>query len=327
MPRISQRAVILMPVRDDWQSAGELIQRIDRAVDSGKWRLEIVLVDDGSIQRCEPDAFGFTFSAVQAIRILRLRRNVGHQRAIAIGLVHIQQNSASDAVVVMDADGEDTPEGLVSLLDTFEQTGGTEAIFAERIRRSESLAFQFFYHLYRLVHRVLTGISVRVGNFSILPPRYLDTLVVFPELWNHYAATVFRSRLPLVRIPIPRGKRIAGTSKMNFVGLVTHGLSAISVFGDTVGVRLLVAGLVGSFLAVLGIILVAMIRLFTDLAIPGWATYAMGTLVIIAIQMLTIAASFTFYILSSRTSLGFVPIRDCELFVAQCEDVYCHERV
>lgn len=327
MPRLSHRAVILMPVRDDWQSASELIHRIDRTVDPSRWSLDIVLVDDGSIQKCEPEAFGYTFSAVQAIRILRLRRNVGHQRAIAIGLVHIQQNGGCDAVVVMDADGEDTPEGLGNLLDMFSQTGGREAVFAERIRRSESLGFQFFYHLYRFAHRCLTGISVRVGNFSILPPRYLDTLVVFPELWNHYAATVFRSRLPLSKVPIPRGKRIAGTSKMNFVGLVTHGLSAISVFGDTVGVRLLVAGLAGSCLAALGIVVVAMIRFFTDLAIPGWATYAMGTLAIIAIQMLTIAASFTFYILSSRTSLGFVPIRDCALFVAECEDIYCHERV
>jgi hypothetical protein len=314
-----------MPLRDDWLSAAELIRRFDRAIDPSRWRLEIVMVDDGSVQKHERAAFSCAFSAVRAIRVLRLRRNVGHQRAIAIGLVHIQQTGGCDAVVVMDADGEDTPEGLVDLLDAFRKTGGVEAIFAERIRRSESLAFQLFYQLYRVVHRGLTGISVRVGNFSILPAGYLETLVVLPELWNHYAAAVFRSRLPHAMIPIPRGRRIAGTSKMNFVALVTHGLSAISVFGDTVGVRLLMGSLGGTLLAGLAIVIVATFRIVTGRDVPGWATSAAGLLAIVMIQFLTIAASFTFFVLSGRMNLSFVPLRDCPLFVAETTTVYSNE--
>ena len=107
------------------------------------------------------------------------------------------------------------------------------------------LSFAVFYHLYRHLHRALTGVRVRVGNFSILPFAYLSTLVAMSELWNHYAAAVFRSKLAFRMIPIPRGTRIAGSSKMNFVALVSHGLSAISVFGDIVGVRLLIASLLG----------------------------------------------------------------------------------
>jgi polyisoprenyl-phosphate glycosyltransferase len=225
----------------------------------------------------------------------------------------------------MDADGEDTPEGVARLLRAYSETHGTKAIFAERSRRFESLVFRSFYHLYKFLHRCLTGISVRVGNFSILPFQYLSTLVVLSELWNHYAAAVFRSRLPFMMIPIPRGTRIAGTSRMNFVSLVSHGLGAISVFGDIVGVRLLIGSLAGSVLAGLGIALVAMIRLFTDRAIPGWATYASGTLAIIAIQLITIATSFTFLILSSRTNLGFVPVRDYSLFVDEAIEIYTHE--
>jgi hypothetical protein len=145
------------------------------------------------------------------------------------------------------------------------------------------------------------------------------------ELWNHYAAAVFRSKLPFTMIPIPRGTRIAGTSRMNFVALVSHGLSAISVFGDIVGARLLIGALAGSLLAGLGMVLVVMILFFTDRAIPGWATYATGTLAIIAIQMITIATSFTFFVLSNRTNLGFVPVRDYSLFVEEAVDIYSHE--
>jgi hypothetical protein len=214
---------------------------------------------------------------------------------------------------------------VAQLLRAYSDIHGGKAIFAERSRRSESFAFRSFYRLYKLLHRCLTGISVRVGNFSILPYTYLNTLVVMSELWNHYAAAVFRSRLPFTMIPIPRGSRIAGTSGMNFVALVSHGLSAISVFGDIVGVRLLIGALAGSFLACLGMVAVVMIRFFTDYAIPGWATYATGTLSIIAIQMITIATSFTFFVLSNRTNLGFVPLRDYSLFLEEAVDIYSHE--
>jgi hypothetical protein len=184
------------------------------------------------------------------------------------------------------------------------------------------MLFRFFYQMYRAVHWTLTGVSVRVGNFSVLPFQFLGTIAVLSELWNHYAAAIVRSKLPYGMIPIARGRRISGKSTMNFVAMVTHGLSAISVFGDVVGVRLIIAALVGSGLAGVGIVVVVAIRLFTDLAIPGWASYVAATLVVIMIQLIVSAASFTFFILSSRANLGFIPIRDYSLFVEDVVDSY-----
>jgi hypothetical protein len=112
---------------------------------------------------------------------------------------------------------------------------------------------------------------------------------------------------------------------MNFVALVSHGLSAISVFGDIVGARLLIGSLAGSLLAGLGILVVTGIRLFADYTLPGWTTYTTGTLVIIAIQLITIATCFTFFVLSNRVNLGFVPIRDYSLFVEEAVNIYSHE--
>jgi hypothetical protein len=316
------RVVVLMPLRDDWPSAAKLLRELDRTLSSYPCAIDVMLVDDGSVQEVNLADFQSQFEIVRRIQILRLRRNLGHQRAIAIGLVLVEKTISCDAVLVMDSDGEDTPDGALKLLRAF---SGTSAIFAERSRRTESFLFQVFYQLYRVVHRALTGISVRVGNFSILPRRYLSTLGVMSELWNHYAAAVFRSGLPLSTIPIPRGLRITGTSKMNFVSLTAHGMSAISVFGDVVGVRLLIASMTGSLTAAIGILAVIAIRIFTNQAIPGWATYSIGTLAIIIIQLITIATSFTFTMLSNRINLSFVPLRDYELFVAETLDIYRHE--
>jgi hypothetical protein len=112
---------------------------------------------------------------------------------------------------------------------------------------------------------------------------------------------------------------------MNFVALVSHGLSAISVFGDIVGVRLLIISLLGSLLAGVGIFAVAIVRFFTNWAIPGWATVTTGTLAIIMIQFVTIAVTFTFSVLSNRTNLGFLPQRDYAQFIEGAAKLYSHE--
>lgn len=313
------RVVILMPLRDDWASAAELIRRLDQAISSFPCTVDVLLVDDGSIQAFDAVDFQSRFAVVRSIRVLSLRRNLGHQRAIAIGLVHVDKAMPCDAVLVMDSDGEDTPDGALQLLRAF---SGSTANFAERSKRTESLTFRLFYRLYRLLYRLLTGLNVRVGNFSILPSRYLGRLVVTSEMWNHYAAAVFRSGLPFTTTPIPRGHRIAGKSRMNFVSLIAHGVSAISVFADVVGVRLLIASLAGSLIAGAGIFALGAIRILSGQAIPSWAMYSMGALAVILIQCVTVAASFTFTILSNRTSHSFVPLRNHELFVAEVQDIY-----
>jgi hypothetical protein len=182
-----------------------------------------------------------------------------------------------------------------------------------------------FYIIYKVLHLALTGVGVKVGNFSILPRSYLRTLVVMSELWNHYAAAFFRSGLRYATIPIPRGHRISGASRMNFVSLTAHGMSAISVFGDVVGVRLLIVAMVGVALAAAGIVAVTAIRMFTEYAIPGWATYSAGLLFVILFQFIILATTFTFTLLSNRINLTFVPLRDHELFLDRAETVYPHE--
>jgi polyisoprenyl-phosphate glycosyltransferase len=311
-----------MPVRDDWRSVSQLIVQLEETLSKANCVPDVLLVDDHSLNRAETTTFPDSCRTIQAIRVLRLRRNLGHQRSIAIGLVALLSTKGYDAVIVMDADGEDSPAGVISLLDAFRHTNGKKAIFAQRQRRSEGVLFRCCYQVYRQLHLLLTGIEVRVGNFSILPVSYLGTLVVQSELWNHYAATIFRSRLPFDQIAIDRGRRLAGESTMNFVGLVIHGLSAISVFGDVVGVRVLIGALMGAFLGSLAIAAVAAVRLFTDLAVPGWATYMIGLITIIIIQLVSIASSFTFFILSSRVNPGFIPMRDADIFVEEMVTIY-----
>ncbi len=73
-------------------------------------------------------------------------------------------------------------------------------------------------------------------------------------------------------IPSERGRRLEGPTHMDMVSLVAHGLSAMAVFGDRIGVRLLIVVSVGMGVTVTALASVITVRLVTDLAIPGWAT-------------------------------------------------------
>lgn len=311
--------LIVMPVYEDWEAAAELCHRIDLVFrEQRAHRVSLLLIDDGSTLSRQPCEVPFLPEAVERISTLVLRRNLGHQRAIAVALAYIQQNWKGDAVVVMDADGEDRPEDIPTLLEAMRKAERPTAVFAERGRRLESLTFRLFYRCYSIMHRVFTGRDIRFGNFSVLPLSQLESLVVFPELWNHYSATFLRSRLPYTRVRCDRGVRLAGQSRMNFVSLVIHGLSALFANQEVVGTRLLLMMMLSTMGLFLLIGAVVALRLLTELVIPGWATLSIGLLLVLVGQSLVGCFMLVFSIMMNRSNLGFLPIRDYSYFV-RCE--------
>lgn len=315
-----ERVTVLIPVYDDWESVALLLPLLDEAIrDHGP--VEVLLVDDGSVEPPPAALEGFRPTAVARVRCLRLRRNLGHQRAIAIGLGWISATADPPAVVVMDGDGEDAPGDVPRLIDECSRLGGKRVVFAARRRRSESLVFRVFYYLYRMVHRVFIGHSVRVGNFSIVPRACLQRLIVVSDLWNHYAASVFKARLPRAEIATTRGRRLVGKSTMNFVSLVTHGLSALSVFGETLGTRLLILSCLLIVASSIGIGVIAVVVLTGAATLPAWTPLAVVLFVVIFFQALFGSLLFAFINLGGRSDIGFLPIRDHEFFVLGVEDI------
>lgn len=313
--------VILMPVFNDWRSATMLIERLETELAAADLTADILLVDDGSPEH-PPTNIEADYQAIKRVGVLSLRRNLGHQRAIAVGLAFVADQLQCDQLIIMDSDGEDAPEDVPKLISALAATSSPAIVFAERRRRSESLLFQTCYFIYRNLHHILTGEKVRFGNFSIMPQELLARVVAVSEIWNHYVAGVIVARLPYHSIPTARAKRLIGTSHMNFQSLIVHGLRALSVFSESIGIRLLYLFSFISLVTFFGIIAVVAIRLFTHLAIPGWASNVFGLLVLCLFQTLTLLFLFLFAILSSRSMLGMIPLRDYHPFVRDLRSIY-----
>jgi glycosyltransferase involved in cell wall biosynthesis len=310
---------VCIPVYNDWSSALLLLPGLDRVAALRGGAFHVLFVDDGSTEPVPTNLGALT--AISRVSVLTLRRNLGHQRAIAIGLTHLYENASHDAIVVMDGDGEDDPMHLVELMHQLEQSPSA-IVFAQRARRTEGLGFRAGYRGFKLLHYVLTGLRVEVGNFSIIPRPALARLVGVSELWNHYAAAVHHARIATAKIPLPRRARLRGGSKMNLVALINHGLSAISVHGDVVGARLLCfLSVVAALLLVLLIVIVC-IRFMTSLAIPGWATTAFGLSFVSLLNLISIGATAALAGLQARTRTTFVPLRDYRYSILSEQCVY-----
>jgi hypothetical protein len=309
--------VVVIPVYNDWVSVHEVVQRLDRALAPLPGENHVLLVDDGSTQG-GPQAYP-AGAGIAAVSVLRLRRNLGHQRALAVGLSYVEDALPCDQVVVMDGDGEDAPEDVPRLVAALHDAAAPRVVFAERRGRSEGTWFRLAYFCYRLLYRLLTGHAIRFGNFSAMHYTTLGRLVAVSELWNHYASAVLKARIPFATVPTDRGRRLAGKPQMSLQGLIHHGLSSISVFADVVGIRImLAAGLVMLLLVVLLAVVVG-IRLFTELAIPGWASIIAGVLAVLLFQAFVLLAVFVLVSLYARTVSEVLPGRDYRHYVLRVD--------
>jgi glycosyltransferase involved in cell wall biosynthesis len=310
------RFVVLIPVLDDWPSFSRLISEIDKQCSAFDASFEIIAVDDGSSDPC--DAASLLAlpkgSCIETVSVIRLALNLGHQRAIAVGLASLSDRRDMDGVIVMDSDGEDRPSDLGTLIDDW-RAHRSHIVLARRAERSETSVFKLGYLAYRLLFRVLVGRRIFFGNFCLLPAAAVRQLVYMPELWNNLPAAIMRSRLRHRAVRTERGTRYFGRSKMNLPSLVVHGLSAMSVYTDVIFVRVLLAAFGVCGMSVLMMIAVIIIRLATTLAIPGWATTAVGDLLIIAVQALVLIIATTLMLLASRNTRQLVPIADTAVFV------------
>ncbi len=272
------RFAIVMPVYEDREASTRLLKELFAEYGN---RPYIVIVDDGSLH--QPVQLQVLKDVGLSGVVIRLKRNVGHQRAIAIGLNYVADHHPDmPCTVVMDSDGEDTPQSIRRLVAPL-SAQNVDVVVAQRKSRIETLRFKAFYLVYKALFQLLTGRKISFGNFMAIGPTGLKRLAAMQELWMHVAGCVLSSKLRIQTLPIDRGPRYAGKSKMNFVGLALHGFRALMVFAEDVLVRVgmmcaLVAGLTvsASFLAI-GLKL-------ANFATPGWFSVALGILLLVLLQ-------------------------------------------
>jgi hypothetical protein len=262
-----------------------------------------VLIDDTGGR--DPDVA--KLETLDDTRVVEPPFNLGHQRAIVYGLRTLASCIADDDLVVtLDSDGQDRPEDLPRLVAAVLAAPDPRAVaLARRTTRSESLTFKAFYFVFRSVFRLLTGKVVRSGNFAAYRGVVAKRLLRHPYFDLCYSSTFIALDAPIEFVPCPRAARYEGESRMNTTNLTIHGMRMLMPFLDRIAMRALALLAVAFATGVALLLAIIGVKVFSDAAIPGWATYtALAALVLSLVALSSWLILFATFAQSRGVSLA-----------------------
>ena len=230
---MKEKIILLTPVYNDWKSLSKLLNKINKIFEKQlKTKFELVIVNDFS-----EDNYNFKkykLKMIKKITVLSLFKNVGSQRAIALGIKYLSIfYKKKFKTIIMDSDGQDNPKIINEML-TVSDVKSKFSIVINRKQRKEPIWFKIFYELYCLLIKIFCAKKIRFGNFSLISYAHLKKISMESNLWSAFPPTVSQNINELIFLTADREKRYGGKSKMNFFNLILHALKVFSVLKTNV---------------------------------------------------------------------------------------------
>src|SRR5215470_8279787 len=142
-----------------------LVHRLRPALDGIGQPYEVVAVDDGSTDTTAAQLIGAR-RLWPELRVVRLRRNSGHQAALTAGL----HRARGDYVASIDADLQDPPEKIAEMLE-LARSKKLDIVYGVRMdRRTDTATKRGTAWAYYWLMRRLAGVQMPsdAGDFRLL---------------------------------------------------------------------------------------------------------------------------------------------------------------
>ena len=229
-----KKIIILIPVFNDWQSLIKLLEEINNTIEGmNESNFHCIVINDAST--IESPKLNIPKN-IRSLDIINMKENRGHARCNAFGIRYLAKNIDFDHLILMDGDGEDRPEEIISLVERA-LTDETTSVVANRIKRSEGPFFQLLYQIHKSITFLFTGKRISFGNYSCLTNKDVKLLSEKVSLWSSFSGSVKKHISKLNSVKSIRGLRYFGPSKMSLFKLIIHSFSIIAVFKNIVFLR------------------------------------------------------------------------------------------
>jgi dolichol-phosphate mannosyltransferase len=199
---------VVVPVRNEEQSVGPLLDELAGVLDSLDTGWEAVFVDDGSTDG--------TFGALTGlhaerdnVRVVRLRRNFGKAAALAAGF----EQARGDVVVTIDGDGQDDPAEIPRLLAKLDE--GFDLVSGWKTRRRDPLARRTLSRLFNAVASRVSGIRLHDVNCGLKAYRaeVVRGLNLYGELHRFLPVLAHQEGYRVAELPVNHRPRSHGRSR------------------------------------------------------------------------------------------------------------------
>jgi dolichol-phosphate mannosyltransferase len=273
---------VVLPCYNEQESIAETYNQLTAKLGDLHLPFELIFVDDGS-RDSTPQLLGEMHAQDPRVKVVCLSRNFGHQVALSAGIEH----ASGQAVVLMDADLQDPPEVVATMIQKWNE--GWEVVYGTRIEREgegwfKLSAAKLFYRLINSISQI--PIPLDTGDFRLMDRRVVDALLTMPERDRFLRGMVSWIGFSQTAVAFRRAPRVAGTTKYPFwklARLAADGILSFSVIPLRMATLL---GLTVSFVSMIGVVTAIILRLFTNYWITGWTSLFLAILFLGGVQLI-----------------------------------------
>jgi undecaprenyl-phosphate 4-deoxy-4-formamido-L-arabinose transferase len=276
---------IVIPLYRDQDALLPIFDRCRPILDAQTDGGELVLVDDGGLDRTTPRALQLADDYAHPTTVVRLTRNFGQHPAVFAGLA----NARGQRVVTLDSDLQYPPEEIPKLLA--ELSPDFPVVSGYRADRRDPL-------FRRLITRGLTRwLNAQTHSdlhdfgsmFRVYDRRTVDLMVSFTERHRYVPAVVAWLGVPIKEVPIahaPRGSRGSHYRLSTLVDMVLDLITGYSVFP----LRLLsVLGLIASLFGFVGTLIFIVYRIAVGGGVSGTVSAFALVFALLGVLLLLVA--------------------------------------
>jgi len=275
---------IVCPCYNEEEVVEHFLQSITPILESVQKTYEIIFIDDGSTDK----TLNVLLESKQRysnIRILKLSRNFGKERALSAGL----DASFGETVVPIDVDLQDPPELILEFIKKYEE--GYDVVLGKRSDRTtdtyaKKLSAEAFYKFHNKISNI--NIPNNVGDYRLMSRKVVQEIQKLPESQRFMKGLFAWVGFKTSTIEYKRESRVAGESSFNGWKLWNFALDGITSF-STVPLRVwLYLGIIIAGLAfVYGSIIILKTLIF-GIDSPGYASMITVVLFLGGIQLMGI---------------------------------------
>jgi polyisoprenyl-phosphate glycosyltransferase len=273
---------VVIPMYNEVEVLPLLVQRLRPVLDGLGEPYEVVAVDDGSTDTTAAQLMGAR-RGWPALRLVRLRRNSGHQAALTAGL----HRARGLYVVSLDADLQDPPEKIPEML-ALARDKGLDIVYGIRAdRTTDTVLKRRTAAAYYWLMRRLSGVRVpaHAGDFRLLSRATVDVLKQLPEREPVYRLLVPWIGFPSGEVAYAREVRAAGRTKYPLAKMIRLGIDSVTGFSAA---PLRIATGLGAISFFFCLVMLAYVVVMYALGqgVRGWASLLATVLFLGGVQLL-----------------------------------------